>query len=132
MVGLADALAEVSGLPAVTLQPAAGAHGELTALMCIRAAHTAAGNPRSKVVIPDTAHGTNPATVTMCGYTTVTIPSDERGLVDLDALEAALDEDVAAFMLTNPNTLGLFDEKIVEITVASMRSARTRTATVPI
>ncbi len=116
MVGLADALAEVSGMPGVTLQPAAGAHGELTALMCIRAAHTAAGNPRTRVVIPDTAHGTNPATVTMCGYATVTIPSDERGLVDLGALDAALDKDVAAFMLTNPNTLGLFDEQILEIT----------------
>jgi glycine dehydrogenase subunit 2 len=116
MVGLADALAEVSGLPGVTLQPAAGAHGELTALMCIRAAHTAAGDPRTKVVIPDTAHGTNPATVTMCGYETVTIPSDENGLVDLEALQAALDEDVAAFMLTNPNTLGLFDPNIAEIT----------------
>ncbi len=116
MAGLSEALAEVSGLPGVTLQPAAGAHGELTALMCIRAAHVAGGNARSKVVIPDTAHGTNPASVTMCGYATVTIPSDDRGLVDLDALAAALDEDVAAFMLTNPNTLGLFDENILEIT----------------
>jgi len=118
MVGLADALGEISGLPAVTLQPAAGAHGELTALMCFRAAHTAAGNPRTKVIIPDTAHGTNPATVTMCGYETVTIPSNEHGLVDLDALKAALDSDVAAFMLTNPNTLGLFDPQILEITAA--------------
>jgi len=116
--GLQDALAEVSGLPGVTLQPAAGAHGELTALMCFRAAHTAAGDPRRKVIIPDTAHGTNPATVTMCGYETITIPSDEAGLVDLDALKAALDSDVAAFMLTNPNTLGLFDSQILEITEA--------------
>ncbi len=111
-------LGEISGLPGVTLQPAAGAHGELTALMLFRAAHTAAGNPRSKVVIPDTAHGTNPATVTMCGYQTVTIPSGPDGLVDLDALRAALDEDVAGFMLTNPNTLGLFDPNILEITKA--------------
>lgn len=116
MAGLSEALAEISGLPAVTLQPSAGAHGELAALMVFRAAHSARGNTRKRVVIPDTAHGTNPATVTMCGYETVTIPSDENGLVDLDALAAALDTDVAAFMLTNPNTLGLFDSNILEIT----------------
>jgi glycine dehydrogenase subunit 2 len=118
MVGLAEALGEISGLPGVTLQPAAGAHGELTAIMCFRAAHTAAGDPRSKVIIPDTAHGTNPATVAMCGYEAVTIPSDERGLVDLEVLKGVLDESVAAFMLTNPNTLGLFDPQILEITEA--------------
>jgi len=118
MVGLQDALGEISGLPGVTLQPAAGAHGELTAIMCFRAAHEAAGDARKKVIIPDTAHGTNPATVTMCGYETVTIPSDESGLVDVEALKAALDTDVAAFMLTNPNTLGLFDPNILEITQA--------------
>ena len=118
MVGLAEALGEISGLPGVTLQPAAGAHGELTALMVFRAAHTANGDPRRKVVIPDTAHGTNPATVTMCGYETVTIPSNDKGLVDLDALRAALGTDVAAFMLTNPNTLGLFDPQIADITEA--------------
>ncbi|TLM98486.1 MAG: aminotransferase class V-fold PLP-dependent enzyme, partial [Actinobacteria bacterium] len=118
MVGLSEALGEISGLPGVTLQPAAGAHGEYTALMVMRAAHIARGDARKKVVIPNTAHGTNPATVTMCGYETVTIPSDERGLVDLDALKAVLDTDVAAFMLTNPNTLGLFDPQILEITEA--------------
>jgi glycine dehydrogenase subunit 2 len=118
MVGLADALGEISGLPGVSLQPAAGAHGELTALMVFRAAHTAAGDPRKKVIVPDTAHGTNPASVTMCGWETVTIPSDERGLVDVEALKAALDTDVAAFMLTNPNTVGLFDPQILEITAA--------------
>jgi glycine dehydrogenase subunit 2 len=118
MVGLQEALGEISGLPAVSLQPAAGAHGELSALMCFRAAHTAAGDPRSKVLIPDTAHGTNPASVAMCGYQAVTIPSGADGLVDLDALKAALDTDVAAFMLTNPNTLGLFDPQILEITRA--------------
>jgi glycine dehydrogenase subunit 2 len=115
---LQNALGEISGLPGVTLQPAAGAHGELTALLCFRAFHTASGNPRTKVVIPDTAHGTNPATVTMCGYETVTIASDARGLVDVDALKAVLDTDVAAFMLTNPNTVGLFDPQILEITAA--------------
>jgi glycine dehydrogenase subunit 2 len=118
MAGLSDALAEISGLPGVTLQPAAGAHGELTALMVFRAAHTASGDPRKKVIVPNTAHGTNPASVTMCGWETVTIPSDERGLVDLEALKAALDTDVAAFMLTNPSTVGLFDPQIVEITEA--------------
>lgn len=118
LVGLQDALAEVSGLAGVTLQPAAGAHGELTALMCFRAAHTEAGDARKRVIIPDTAHGTNPATVSMCGYETVTIPSDDRGLLDLDALREVLDTDVAALMLTNPNTLGLFDPQILEITEA--------------
>lgn len=119
MVGLAEALAEVSGLPGVTLQPAAGAHGELTALMCFRAYHVERGNPRSRVIIPDSAHGTNPATVTMCGYEVTTVPSDERGGVDMDVLRSALDTDVAAVMLTNPNTLGLFDENILEITGAA-------------
>ena len=118
MVSLVDALAEVSGLPGVTLQPAAGAHGELTAIMVFRAYHAANGDVRKRVVIPDSAHGTNPATVAMCGYEVTTIPSNERGGVDMEALRAALDTDVAAFMLTNPNTLGLFDENISEITVA--------------
>lgn len=118
MVELSDALAEISGLPGVTLQPAAGAHGELGALMVIRAAHEARGDARKKVIIPDTAHGTNPASVAMCGYEVVTILSDEKGQVDIEALKSALDEDVAAFMLTNPNTVGLFDENILEITAA--------------
>jgi glycine dehydrogenase subunit 2 len=118
MVSLAESLAEISGLPGVTLQPAAGAHGELTALMVFRAFHTAHGDPRKRVVIPDAAHGTNPATVAMCGYEVTTIPSDAQGGVDMDALRAALDIDVAALMLTNPNTLGLFDPNILEITAA--------------
>jgi glycine dehydrogenase subunit 2 len=118
MVSLADCLAEVSGLPGITLQPAAGAHGELTALMVFRAYHAAHGDVRKRVVIPDSAHGTNPATVSMCGYEVTTVPSDGRGGVDMDALRAALDTDVAAVMLTNPNTLGLFDENISEITAA--------------
>jgi glycine dehydrogenase subunit 2 len=116
MVGLAEALAEVSGLPGVTLQPAAGAHGELTALMCFRAYHVDHGDARTRVVIPDSAHGTNPATVAMCGYEVTTVPSDERGGVDLDVLRSVLDTDVAALMLTNPNTLGLFDQNILAIT----------------
>jgi len=118
MVWLQDALAEVAGLPAVTLQPAAGAHGELTGLLTIRAYHEARGDARSRVLVPDSAHGTNPATVAMCGYEVTQIPSDARGGVDLEALVRALGTDVAALMLTNPNTLGLFDENILKITEA--------------
>lgn len=114
--GLQESLGEISGLPAVTLQPAAGAHGEHTALMMIRAYHVTNGDARKRVIIPDAGHGTNPATAAMCGYTVTQVPSNDRGGVDLAALEAALDTDVAALMLTNPNTLGLFDENIVEIT----------------
>lgn len=113
---LQESLGEISGLPAVSLQSAAGAHGELTALMAIRAYHVARGDARKRVIIPDSAHGTNPATVAMCGYTVTQVPSNDRGGVDLEALERALDHDVAAIMLTNPNTLGLFEENIAEIT----------------
>ena len=118
MWNLQEALAEVAGLPGVTLQPAAGAHGELTGVLTIRAYHLANGDARKRVLVPDAAHGTNPATVAMCGYEVVQVPSDERGGVDLAALERLLDTDVAAIMLTNPNTLGLFDENIVAITDA--------------
>lgn len=118
MYDLQHDLCEISGFAAATLQPAAGAHGEYTALATFRAAHIAKGNPRKKVIIPDTAHGTNPASVAMCGYEVVSIPSNEKGLVDLEALKAALDEDVAAFMLTNPNTVGMYEPNIVEITKA--------------
>jgi len=111
-------LAAISGLPGVSMQPAAGAHGEYSALMVFRAALTAAGNPRKKVILPDTAHGTNPASVAMAGYEVVTIPSTSDGLVDLKALRSALDDDTAAFMLTNPNTVGIFDPQIFEITRA--------------
>lgn len=116
MHGLQEALAELSGLPAVTLQPAAGAHGELTGLMVIRAYHESRGDVRRRVIIPDSAHGTNPATVAMCGYEVTQVRSDERGGVDVEALKCALGPDVAAIMLTNPNTLGLFDENILEVT----------------
>ena len=111
-------LAEIAGFAATTLQPAAGAHGEYAALMVFRAALRIRGDVRKTVIIPDTAHGTNPATVTLCGYDVVSIPSNDKGLVDLDALTSALNEDVAAFMLTNPNTLGLFEAEILEITQA--------------
>lgn len=115
---LQEALAEVSGLPAVTLQPAAGAHGELTGLFTIRAYHVARGDARKRVLVPDAAHGTNPATVKMCGYEVAQVPSNDRGGVDAEALRSLLDTDVAAIMLTNPNTLGLFEENITAITSA--------------
>ncbi len=118
MCRLAEALGEISGLPGVTLQPAAGAHGELTALMCFRAYHLASGIERRRVLVPDSAHGTNPATVAMCGFEAITLPSDADGGVDLAALDEALDDDVAAIMLTNPNTLGLFERNTLAINEA--------------
>jgi len=109
-------LAEIAGLHATTLQPAAGAHGELTGLLVIRAAHLAEGRDPKRVIIPDTAHGTNPASVIMAGFQPVAVRSDARGGVDMDALrEIIAGGDIAGLMLTNPNTLGLFDENIVEI-----------------
>ncbi|MGH9006895.1 MAG: aminomethyl-transferring glycine dehydrogenase subunit GcvPB [Acidimicrobiales bacterium] len=115
LVELESQLCEITGMAAATLQPAAGAAGELTGLLLMRAWHDAQGQTRHKVVIPDSAHGTNPASVTLGGYEVVTVPSDARGCVDLAALKAVLDEDVAGIMLTNPNTLGLFEEDIVAI-----------------
>ncbi len=109
-------ISEIVGLPAVTLQPAAGAHGELTGLLLIKAYFQAKGDSaRRKIIVPDTAHGTNPATAAMIGYEVIEIKSNSRGLVDLDALKAVLGPDVAAIMLTNPNTLGLFEEDIQTI-----------------
>jgi glycine dehydrogenase subunit 2 len=108
-------LCEITGLAECTLQPAAGAQGELTGLLLMRAWHEAQGRQRGKVLIPDSAHGTNPASVTLGGYRAVEVATDARGLVDLDALRAAVDDDVAGFMITNPNTLGLFETDIVEI-----------------
>jgi glycine dehydrogenase subunit 2 len=115
---LTDTLCRITGMAAATLQPPAGASGELTGLLLMRAYHDSRGETRHKVIIPDSAHGTNPASVTLGGYQTVTVPSDRRGLVDLDALKARLDTDVAGIMLTNPNTLGLFEEDIAEIAAA--------------
>jgi len=106
----------------VTLQPAAGAQGEMTGLLMMRAFHAAAGDPRKVVLIPDSAHGTNPASVTHAGFAVRQVPSDRRGLVDLDALRAALDESVAGLMLTNPNTLGLFERDIEAIAAAVHRA----------
>jgi glycine dehydrogenase subunit 2 len=118
LVELEEQLCEITGMAAATLQPAAGAAGELTGLLLMRAWHAARGPTRHKVVIPDSAHGTNPASVTLGGYEVVTVPSDARGCVDLAALKAVLDEDVAGIMLTNPNTLGLFEEDIAAIAAA--------------
>lgn len=112
---LERALCEVTGMAGATFQPAAGASGELTGLLIMRAFHSRNGDPRRRIVIPDSAHGTNPASVRMAGYEVATVPSDARGLVDLSALEKLVDEDVAGLMITNPNTLGLFEEDILEI-----------------
>jgi glycine dehydrogenase subunit 2 len=109
---LERALCEITGMARATFQPPAGAAGELTGLLIMRAYHAKNGDPRRRIVIPDSAHGTNPASVTLAGYRVVQVPSDARGLVDLSALEKLVDEDVAGLMLTNPNTLGLFEEEI--------------------
>jgi glycine cleavage system P protein (glycine dehydrogenase) subunit 2 len=113
MFRLQDALSEISGFPALTLQPAAGAHGELAGMLMIRAWHEAQGNARRKVLIPDTAHGTNPASAALCGYEVVPVASD--GVLAADAVAALMDDEVAALMVTNPNTLGLFETQIREI-----------------
>jgi glycine dehydrogenase subunit 2 len=119
LVALEEALCEVTGMAAATLQPAAGAAGELTGLMLMRAWHGSRnGSRRSRVIIPDSAHGTNPASVTLAGYEVTTVASDSRGCVDVAALRSALDETVAGIMLTNPNTLGLFEEDIQSIAAA--------------
>ncbi|MGM9945171.1 MAG: aminomethyl-transferring glycine dehydrogenase subunit GcvPB [Lysinibacillus sp.] len=113
---LQQSLVEITGMDEVTLQPAAGAHGEWTALMMIRAFHEANGEGhRNKVIVPDSAHGTNPASATVAGFETITVKSNEDGLVDLDDLRRVVGTDTAALMLTNPNTLGLFEENILEM-----------------
>jgi glycine dehydrogenase subunit 2 len=112
---LQQMLGEIAGLPAVSLQPAAGAHGELTALMVAAAYFREAGQRRTKVLAPDSAHGTNPASARMAGFQTVTVRSTEAGFVDMDDLRAKLDDSVAVFMITNPNTLGLFDQQVSRI-----------------
>src|SRR5262245_46819098 len=112
---LQESLAEICGLPHVSLQPSAGSHGELAGLLLTRAYHADRGEERTKVLTPDTAHGTNPATVTMAGYEVVKVASDAQGGVDLDDLRAKADGETACLMLTNPNTLGLFDPNISEI-----------------
>ena len=115
MYELQGALAEIAGLPHVSLQPSAGSHGELAGVLLTRAFHEANGDTRTKILTPDTAHGTNPATVTMGGYEVVKIGTDDQGGVDMDDLRANLSDDVACLMLTNANTLGVFDTNIEEI-----------------
>lgn len=115
MYNLQEALKTVTGMDAVTLQPSAGAHGELTGMMVIKKYFEVKGDNRKKVIIPDSAHGTNPASAHMCGFDIVEIKSNEKGQVDIDALKAVLDKDVAAIMMTNPNTLGIFEENVLEI-----------------
>lgn len=116
MYELQQDLGQIAGMDAFTLQPAAGAHGEMTGILIVKAYHAhRQDTKRTKVIVPDSAHGTNPATAMMAGFEIVQVPSDERGGVDIEALCAAANDEVAALMLTNPNTLGLFDENILEI-----------------
>ena len=112
---LETALAEITGMDAVTLQPAAGAHGELTGILMIRAYHESKGRPRRTVLVPDSAHGTNPASVTISGYEVQNIPSTPHGTVDIARLREIVNDDVAAIMVTNPNTLGIFESDIAEV-----------------
>jgi len=114
MWDLKEYLGEVSGFPSVSLQPAAGAQGEFTGLLVMRAYHTANGNPRKKIIIPDSAHGTNPASVASVGYSIVQVKSNELGVISPEAIAAVMDEDVAGIMMTNPNTLGIFETHIKE------------------
>ncbi len=116
MYNLQEKLKYITGMDAVSLQPAAGAHGELTGMMVIKKYFEVKGETnRTKVIIPDSAHGTNPASAKMCGFDIVEVKSNERGQVDVEALKDLLDENVAAIMMTNPNTLGIFEEKVLEI-----------------
>jgi len=115
MKTLSDCLLEITGMDAITLQPAAGAHGELTGLLIVRAYHESKSAFRKKILIPDSAHGTNPATAAMAGYAVENLKSNASGMVDIAALEAQMNEEVAALMLTNPNTLGVFEQEIHKI-----------------
>ena len=115
MYNLQKALLEVTGMDAITLQPSAGAHGEMTGMMIIKKYFDSIGENRTKVIIPDSAHGTNPASAKMAGFDIVEIKSNSKGQVDIEALKAVLDKDVAAIMMTNPNTLGIFEEGVKEI-----------------
>lgn len=115
MYNLQKSLKVLTGMDAVTLQPSAGAHGELTGMMIIKKYFEVKGEKRNKVIIPDSAHGTNPASAKMCGFDIVEIKSNAKGQVDVEALKAVLDHDVAAIMMTNPNTLGIYEENVLEI-----------------
>ncbi len=115
MFKLQETLKKITGMGAVTLQPAAGAHGELTGMMVIKKYFEVKGDKRKKVIIPDSAHGTNPASAHLCGFDVVPVKSNDKGQVDLEALKELLDSDVAAIMMTNPNTLGIYEENVLEI-----------------
>ena len=112
---LQECLKEITGMEAITLQPAAGAHGEFTGILLVRAYHESKGNPRRKILIPDSAHGTNPATAAICGYQVQNLKSNSDGMVDLAELEQLVDEETAALMLTNPSTIGVFESEIHKI-----------------
>jgi len=112
---LQQCLLEITGMDAITLQPAAGAHGELTGILLVRAYHQSRGNARTKVIIPDSAHGTNPATAAICGYSVENLKSNAEGGIDLEALTQQVDEETAALMLTNPSTIGVFESEIHKI-----------------
>jgi len=115
MYNLQNALLEITGMDAITLKPSAGAHGEMTGMMIIKKYFDTIGEKRTKVIIPDSAHGTNPASAKMAGFETIEIKSNDKGQVDIEALKAVLDNNVAAIMMTNPNTLGIFEENVKEI-----------------
>ena len=115
MYNLGKALLEVTGMDGITLQPSAGAHGELTGMMIIKKYFDTIGEKRTKVIIPDSAHGTNPASAKMAGFDIVEIKSNDKGQVDIEALKSVLDKDVAGIMMTNPNTLGIFEENVKDI-----------------
>lgn len=119
MYRLEEFLAEISGMDRVSLQPAAGAQGEFLAMLITRAYFESQGEERTEVIVPDSAHGTNPASAAMAGFSVTVVPSDERGRVDLDAFKDSISSDTAAIMLTNPNTLGLFEDQIVELVKAA-------------
>ena len=112
---LQHCLIEITGMDAITLQPAAGAHGEFTGILLVRAWHESQGNPRSRILIPDSAHGTNPATAAICGYTVENLKSNSEGGIDLEALTRQVDSETAALMLTNPSTIGVFESQIAKI-----------------
>lgn len=115
MFKLQESLKEITGMDAISLQPAAGAHGEFSGMMVVKKYFETIGEKRTKVIIPDSAHGTNPASANMCGFDVVEIKSNEKGQVDIESLKSLLDKDVAAIMMTNPNTLGIYEENILQI-----------------
>src|SRR5213075_1213497 len=112
---LQECLCEITGMDTITLQPAAGAHGEFTGILLIRAYHESRGNPRKKIIIPDSAHGTNPATAAICGYEIINLKSNAEGMVDASHLASLVDDSVAGMMLTNPSTIGVFEKEIHRI-----------------